>query len=381
LDTRFRLIISMLPGLALLGGVVSAAGTQAGPDAPTPSYRVIELAGGLAHPWSIVFLPDGDALISERNGGLRRLHQGVLDPQPVGGLPAAYAEVDGGLLGLAVHPQFADNRLVYVCLSMGNDRANASNVFRGRLEQSRLADPQRIFTARPQKAGASHFGCRLLFAPDGTLLITLGDGYDYRAQAQTLDNHFGKIVRVNDDGSIPADNPFVGQAGALPDIYTLGHRNVQGIAQRPGTREIWTHEHGPQGGDEVNVLCAGANYGWPTITYGIDYDGTVISERTAAPGMEQPLVYWVPSIAPSGMDFYHGDRFPAWRGDLFVGALAGKHLRRLDIEDGRIVAQETLPAELGERIRDVSSGPDGFLYVLTDSPQGRLLRLEPRTDR
>jgi len=380
LDTHSRRIKSILTG-ALLCVLVGVGGAHAGPDTPIPSYRIVELAGGLAHPWSIVFLPDGDALISERNGGLRRLHQDALDPLPIGGLPAAYADVDGGLLGLAVHPQFATNRLVYVCLSMGDDRANASRVLRGRLEQSRLAAVQEIFAARPQKAGASHFGCRLLFAPDGTLLITLGDGYNYRERAQTLDTHFGKIVRVNDDGSIPADNPFVDQVGALPDIYTLGHRNVQGIAQRPGTREIWTHEHGPQGGDEVNVLRAGANYGWPAITYGIDYDGTVISDQTAAPGMEQPVLYWVPSIAPSGMDFYRGERFPAWRGDLFVGALAGKHLRRLDIENGRIVAQEVLLAELGERIRDVRSGPDGFLYVLTDSPQGRLLRLEPRTDR
>ncbi|HEY4646066.1 MAG TPA: PQQ-dependent sugar dehydrogenase, partial [Steroidobacteraceae bacterium] len=226
------------------------------------------------------------------------------------------------------------------------------------------------------KAGASHFGCRLLFAPDGKLLVTLGDGYDYRDRAQSLDNHFGKIVRLNDDGSIPRDNPFVGSPGVLPDVYTYGHRNVQGIAVRPGTTEIWIHEHGPKGGDEVNVLKPGANYGWPAITFGVDYSGATISERTEAPGMERPILYWVPSIAPSGMDFYQGNRIPQWRGDLFVGALAARELRRIDLEGGRIVGQESLLAERKERIREVRNGPDGFLYLLTDAADGKLLRLE-----
>lgn len=321
-------------------------------------------------------MPGGELIISERNGGIRIWGPRGLDPLPVTGVPAAYAEVDGGLLGLALHPRSADTRWLYLCLSIGDKRANATRVVRGRLIGHELREVIPIFTAHPLKAGASHFGCRLLFAPDGKLLVTLGDGYDYRDRAQSLDNHFGKIVRLNDDGSIPRDNPFVGSPGVLPDVYTYGHRNVQGIAVRPGTTEIWIHEHGPKGGDEVNVLKPGANYGWPAITFGVDYSGATISERTEAPGMERPILYWVPSIAPSGMDFYQGNRIPQWRGDLFVGALAARELRRIDLEGGRIVGQESLLAERKERIREVRNGPDGFLYLLTDAADGKLLRLE-----
>jgi glucose/arabinose dehydrogenase len=257
---------------------------------------------------------------------------------------------------------------------------NASRIVRGRLEGDVLREVREIFTAQPWKKNASRFGCRLLFAPDGKLLVTLGDGYDYRDEAQTLDDHFGKVVRLNDDGSAPRDNPFRSRAGTLPDVFTYGHRNIQGIARRPGTREIWIHEHGPKGGDEVNVLRAGANYGWPAITYGIDYSGAIISDKTALPGMEQPVRYWVPSIAPCGMDFYDGDRFPEWRGDLFVGALAARELRRVDLDaSGRVLGQESLLKELEKRIREVRSGPDGYLYVLTDELEGKLLRIVPRT--
>ena len=350
----------------------------AGHVAAATELRVVEVARGLAHPWSIVFLPDGEALVSERNGGLRIIQAGKLLPDALKGVPAAYAEVDGGLLGLALDPDFEDAPFVYLCLSRGTDAANASTVVRGRLEGAALVDLVTIFEARPLKAKASHFGCRLLFAADGTLYVTLGDGYDYRDEAQSLDDHFGKVVRLNGDGSIPVDNPFVGRSGALPDIYSYGHRNVQGIARRPGTGEIWIHEHGPRGGDEVNVLAPGANYGWPKTTYGIDYSGELITELTEAPGITPPVVYWVPSIAPSGMAFYDGDVFPDWRGDLFVGALAGKHLRRIDVDaNGRIIGEHPLLESLGERIRDVAVGPDGLLYVLTDSADGRVLKLEP----
>jgi glucose/arabinose dehydrogenase len=240
-----------------------------------------------------------------------------------------------------------------------------------------LQDVTTVFTAAPLKRDSMHFGCRLMFGSDQKLLVTLGDGRWYPYQAQALDNDFGKVVRLNDDGTVPADNPFVRRWRARPEIYTYGHRNIQGIALNPLTGEVWIHEHGPKGGDEVNILHAGANYGWPMISYGIDYSGQVVSERTAAPGMEQPVVYWTPSIAPSGMAFYSGTRIPQWRGDLFVGALAGHHLRRLHFDGTVIASQEMLLRDLGERIRAVCEGPDGYLYVTTDSAAGRVLKLEP----
>ena len=363
--------------VASLFTVAIPAGASTAVSPGTEAHKVVELATGLAHPWSLVFLPNGDFLISERDGGLRAWRAGSLEHRPVSGVPRSFAEVDGGLLGLALHPDFARNRWLYLCLSVGTKDANAASVVRGRFDGRAFVEARTLFTARPLKKGASHFGCRLLFAPDATLLVTLGDGYDYRNQAQALDSDLGKIVRLRDDGSVPADNPFVTRAGALPEIYSYGHRNVQGIAVRPGSTEVWTHEHGPKGGDEVNVLRAGANYGWPAITFGIDYSGALISKSHAAPGMEQPVLYWVPSIAPSGMDFYVGDRFPAWRGDLFVGALAARELRRLDLDGARVMAQESLLTQRQERIREVRSGPDGYIYLLTDDENGKLLRLEP----
>jgi glucose/arabinose dehydrogenase len=362
-------------GVALIATVQAAEPPQHEPVA----FTVRELTRGLAHPWSLAFLPTGDLLISERTGGLRRFADGRLEPEPIAGVPRAYAAGDGGYLGLAVHPDFSRTRWLYLCMSTGSDAANATTVIRGRLKSRSLSEVEVIFGARPFKAKSSHFGCRLLFARDRTLLITLGDGYDYRDAAQALDSDLGKIVRVSDDGSIPADNPFVQRAGVRAEIYTLGHRNVQGIALRPGSGEIWSHEHGPRGGDEVNVLAPGANYGWPRTTYGVDYSGEIISELTEAPGITAPRLHWTPSIAPSGMTFYDGAAFPAWRGHVFVGALAARELRRLDLDStGGIVAEYELLAERDERIRDVTVGPDGYVYVLTDSADGALLRLEPR---
>lgn len=368
----------------VLGGMLDADVRAAEPENPlaTPvgsrmRHRVVELATGLAHPWSLAFLPDGTALVTERKGGLRVLRNSILETRALPGLPAAHQKGDGGLLGLAVHPRFEANQWIYVCLSQGTTDSNHTIVVRARFAPTRLEDVKSVFEARPLKKRDSHFGCRLLFAPDGSLLVTLGDGYDYRDQAQALDNHLGKIVRLTDAGAVPSDNPFVARQGALAEIYTLGHRNVQGIALRPGTREIWAHEHGARGGDEINVLRSGENYGWPLVTFGIDYSGDPISTQTARSGLAPPKFYWVPSIAPSGMDFYSGDRFPEWRGDLFVGALAARALYRLDIADGQIVGQEILLAERKERIREVKAGPDGLLYVLTDAADGKLLRLEP----
>jgi len=332
----------------------------------------------LNHPWSLAFLPGGDLMVTERNGGLRIVHDGQLEAKPIAGVPNAFAEVDGGLLGMTLHPDFAHNGLLYMCLSIGTTSANASSVIRGRLVGRTLQDVKTIFTAAPLKKDALHFGCRLMFGPDGKLLVTLGDGRWYPYQAQALDNDLGKVVRLNDDGTIPADNPFARRWQARPEIYTYGHRNIQGIALNPLTGEVWIHEHGPKGGDEVNILHAGANYGWPMITYGIDYSGQVVSERTAMPGMEQPVIHWTPSIAPSGMAFYTGTKIPEWRGDLFVGALAGHHLRHVHFVGTLIVSQEELLTDVKERIREVCDGPDGYLYVTTDMTEGRILRLEPQ---
>ena len=362
--------------LLLSGVAVTLFGGKALAEPPAPVHAVT-VAAGLNHPWSMAFLPDGDLLVTERNGGLRILHAGVLQPKAIAGVPAPYAEGDGGLLGLTLHPQFAQNGLLYICLTVGTKDANAASVIRARFTGHSLENVATVFTAAPFKREADHFGCRLMFAPDRTLLVTLGDGRWYPYQAQALDNDLGKVVRINDDGTVPADNPFARRWLARPEIYTYGHRNIQGIALNPLTGEVWIHEHGPKGGDEVNILHPGANYGWPMITYGVDYSGQVVSEKSASPGMEQPLLYWTPSIAPSGMAFYTGSRIPQWRGDLFVGALAGHHLRRVHFNGTVIASQEVLLAELGQRIREVCDGPDGYLYVATDSTEGRIFRLEP----
>jgi glucose/arabinose dehydrogenase len=363
--------------LATEPGAAQPADPLANPVGSRTRHRVVELASGLKAPWSIAFMPDGSALITEKHGSLRVFKGGVLLPHSIPGLPPALQKADGGLLGLALDPRFATTRHVFVCASMGSSESNSPAVIRARFADTRVEDAKVIFTARPLKKGEGHPGCRLQFLPDGTLLATLGDGYDYAAQAQSLDSHLGKVVRINPDGSVPRDNPFVRRSGALPEIYTWGHRNVQGVAIRPGTQEVYIHEHGARGGDEVNLLRAGANYGWPRVTFGIDYSGASISASTFGPGFEPPRFYWVPSIAPSGMTFYDGDRFPEWRGDLFVGALAARALYRLDFEGGRIVGQEILLAERKERIREVRQGPDGLLYVLTDAAAGKLLRIEP----
>jgi len=347
------------------------------PSGNTVAFHASNVAEGLRHPWSIAFLPDGDLLVTERDGGLRLVHEGRLDPVPIAGLPKAYVEGDGGLLGLTLHPRFRDNALVYVCVSIGSFEANASSVVRGRLAGHSLIDVRTIFTAVPFKRDSAHFGCRLMFAPDGKLLVTLGDGRFYPYQAQALDNDLGKVIRLDDDGNAPVDNPFARRWMARPGIFTYGHRNIQGIALNPVSGEVWIHEHGPKGGDEVNVLHSGANYGWPMITYGVDYSGQLMSEKTSMPGMEQPVLYWVPSIAPSGMAFYTGSKIPEWHGDLFVGALAGHHLRRIHLLGNTVASQEALLGELKQRIREVQDGPDGYLYIATDSPDGRILRLEP----
>jgi aldose sugar dehydrogenase len=342
------------------------------------TFRVVILVEGLEHPWSLAFLPDGDLLITERPGRLRIVHAGKLDPQPVQEVPAVVAYGQGGLLDVALHPQYATNGWLYLSYVAGGEGGIGTDVVRGHLRDHRLEDVQVIFRMQPKTGKDHHFGSRLLFDREGYLYVTLGERGE-RDHAQRLDDHLGKIVRLHDDGRVPKDNPFRGRPGARSEIFTYGHRNVQGIALHPATGVIWAHEHGPQGGDEVNVIRGGTNYGWPVITYGREYDtGSPIGEGTHKAGLAQPIHFWVPlSIAPSGMAFYDGDRFPHWRGDLFIGALRGQMLVRLELQGEKVVREERLLRRVLGRIRDVRIGPDGLLYLLTDSSRGILARLEP----
>ncbi len=346
------------------------------------AYTIETVAEGLEHPWSLAFLPDGSMLVTERPGRLRLISaDGKLQAAPIAGVAPVFAQGQGGLFDIALDPDFATNRLIYLAYAAGTRKANATRLARARFTGQGLEDFQLLFEVTPLKDTSAHFGGRIVFLPDGTVLLTLGEGYDFKEAAQDLGSDLGKIIRLNRDGTIPADNPFVGKAGARPEIYTYGHRNVQGIVFDGATGIIYAHEHGPKGGDEVNVLRAGANYGWPVITYGIDYSGLPISRYQKKEGLKQPLLYWVPSIAPSGMTLYTGEAFAAWRGDLLVGALAGMHVRRVDLQDGAVVGQESLFAELEERIRDVRQAPDGSIILLTDSDEGRVLRVRPQAPR
>jgi glucose/arabinose dehydrogenase len=342
------------------------------------ALRVVRLVEKLEHPWGLAFLPDGRMLITERAGRLRIVDKDFkLDPQPVQGLPAITAHGQGGLLDVALHPRHSENGLVYLSYSARGDGGISTEVARGRLAGGRLEGVQVIFRQLPKSGAGQHFGSRLVFNRDGLLYITLGDRGDQR-RAQRPDDHAGSVIRLHDDGSVPKDNPYASRPGWRPEKYTIGNRNMQGAALHPQTGVLWTHEHGPQGGDEINIIRAGANYGWPVITYGANYGtGTKIGEGTQKPGMEQPLHYWVPSIAPSGMAFYSGDRFPKWRGDLFVGALRDAMLVRLKLDGDKVVKEERMLKNTLGRIRDVRSGPDGFIYLLTDESNGVLARLEP----
>jgi len=293
-------------------------------------------------------------------------------------VPAVHAVNQGGLLDVALDPDFGANRLVYLSYAEPREGGSGTAVARGRLTEGGLADVEVIFRQQPTVKGGHHFGSRLVFARDGRLFVTLGDRFSERARAQTLDSHLGKVVRIERDGKVPADNPFVNRAGALPEIWSYGHRNVQGAALHPVTGELWTNEHGPRGGDELNRTLAGRNYGWPVVTYGVEYSGAKISDSPTAPGIEPPVHYWVPSIATSGLLFYTGDRFPKWRGSAFVGGLVSKQVARLEMDGDRVVSEERLlEGVVNQRVRDVGQGPDGLIYLLTDEKNGRLLRIEP----
>jgi aldose sugar dehydrogenase len=369
----------LLPTLAVSGQ--STAGlprvVTTGRAQETP-FTVVQLVSDLAHPWSFTFMPDGAILITEQLGRLFRYAPGgSAQIQEIGGVPRVSANGQGGLLDIALHPDYADNGWIYLTYSSRYRFADGTTLARARLAGSGLTDVEQLFRMDNPSLSGNHFGSRLAFGSDGTLFITIGERGS-RDRAQDLGDHAGSVLRLNADGSVPADNPFVGRNDVLPEIYSYGHRNPQGLAINPWSGDLWLHEHGPRGGDEVNVVLPGANYGWPVISYGAEYSsGRPVGEGTSRSGMEQPLIYWVPSIAPSGMAFYDGDVFESWSGDLFVGALAGEHLRRVDLDGDSVVGQEVLLQGVVGRIRDVRVGPDGLIYFITDENRGGLYRLEP----
>lgn len=391
-------LLALIPsiGLSALVGAVTPTG-----DVPeAEGWRIETIVEGLRHPWGIAWLPDGSALVTERPGQLRLIHNAIrsddsapkhparLDPTPISGTPEVCACGQGGLLDISLHPNFADNWLVYLTFAEGSEDANRTALARARLdlEAHRLRDLKIVFRNAESKSGGQHFGSRLLWLPDGTLLMSIGDGGNppiafhgapIRHQAQNPGTHFGSIVRLTAEGSAPADNPFVNQDGAKPELYSLGHRNIQGLSLDPASARVWANEHGARGGDEINRIEAGNNYGWPDVTYSMEYWGPRISNKTQAPGMTQPSVVWTPSIAPSGLVFYTGADFPAWHGNLISGALALRQLRRTQLDGTRAIGEEKF--SIGQRVRDVRQGPDGGLYILTDERNGALLRIMPDT--
>ena len=342
------------------------------------TFRVVTLLKGLEHPWSVAFLPDGRMLVTERAGRLRLVGQDLrLDPKPIAGLPDVVATGQGGLFDVVLHPEHVQNGWIYWAYNAPGAGGWGTALARGKLQGSRMSDVQVLFSMQPKSRASQHFGGRIVFDKAGMLYLTLGDRGD-KERAQKLDDHAGSVIRLHDDGRVPVDNPFAKRVEASPEKWTLGNRNMQGATLHPKTGELWTHEHGPQGGDEVNVMRSGLNYGWPVITYGVNYGfGTRIGEGQTKPGMVQPLHIWVPSIAPSGMAFVSGSKFPQWTGDLLVGALRDQMLVRLELNGEKVVREERLLQGLVGRIRDVRMGPDGLVYLLTDDAEGALLRLEP----
>ncbi|GAB4339221.1 MAG: PQQ-dependent sugar dehydrogenase [Leptolyngbyaceae cyanobacterium] len=359
--------------------VVSAVETAQG-------VRQTTLIEGLERPWSMAWLPDGTLLITEKAGRLRLVRDGVLEPTPIAGVPEVMSSGQGGLMEIAIHPRFAENRLVYLTYSHGTENANRTRLARATFDGNALRNLQVIFEVSQVKSGGQHFGSRIVWLPDGTMLVAIGDGGNppvqlegdlIRKQAQNLRSHLGKIVRLKDDGSIPRDNPFATRADANPAIWSYGHRNIQGLTFDPSTQRVWATEHGARGGDELNLVEAGKNYGWPIVTYSQEYSGGEISQERSRPGMVDPKVVWTPATAPSGLAIYSGDRFPDWQGDLFAGGLVSRDVRRINLDaTGKVLGQQAIA--IGQRVRDVRQGPDGLLYILTDeSEDGRLIRLEP----
>jgi aldose sugar dehydrogenase len=349
-------------------------------SSPVLAFNIDTIADGLEHPWAIAFLPDGRMLVSERAGRLRVIADGQLLPDPVTEVPDSYVRSQGGLMDIALDPNHAVNGWIYLSLAYGDRRANATRVVRGRLADMRWTDNQVLFTAEPTRKRPVHYGARMAFMADGTLLVSVGDGFDDREQAQQLDSHTGTIVRIHTDGSTPTDNPFIDHPGALPEIYSYGHRNPQGLVVDDRTGLIWSHEHGPRGGDELNLIRPGENYGWPIATHGIDYSGARITPYTSRPGMVDPKIDWTPSIAPAGMSQYRGDLFADWDGDLLVASLVEQTIRRIRLDGEQVLSDDIVPLDIGQRLRDVRVGPDGALYILTDQSDGQVLRVTPRAE-
>ncbi|MDY6940425.1 MAG: PQQ-dependent sugar dehydrogenase [Cyanobacteriota bacterium] len=382
---RFSRLIAAGSAIALFVTTLATTGCSTPSQADRAAgFEQITVLENLEHPWSIAWLPDGAMLITERPGRLRIARDGVLDPDPIAGVPEVFAQSQGGLMEVAVHPRFAENRWIYLTYSHGTIDANRTRIARATLDGNTLSDVEVIFEVSQTKPRGQHFGSRLVWLPDGTLLAAIGDGGNppielegelIRQQAQNRSSHLGKVVRLNDDGSVPSDNPFVGVEDADPAVWSYGHRNIQGMVFDPIADRVWATEHGARGGDEVNWVRVGENYGWPVATHSREYSGGLISPEESLPGMVDPKLIWTPSIAPSGLAFYSGDRFEEWQGDLFAGGLVSQDVRRIELDEaGNVVEEESMP--IGQRVRDVRQGPDGELYVLTDEPNGQLIRLE-----
>jgi glucose/arabinose dehydrogenase len=351
----------------------------------TQRYEINTVVRGLEHPWGMVWLPDGTMLVTERPGRLRVIRDGKLEAAPVIGVPQVFASGQGGLLDVSLHPQFAQNRLVYLTYAHGSNSENRTRMARGVFDGKALTNVRVLFEVTQSKTGGAHFGSRMTWLPDNTVLVSVGDGGNpptqlegdfIRKQAQNLQSRLGKIVRLRDDGTIPNDNPFARTANADPALWSIGHRNIQGMAYDPATRRVWATEHGARGGDELNLVRGGENHGWPLVTHSREYSGPAISNETSRSGMVDPKVVWTPSIAPSGLMIYNGDRFPAWKGNVFAGGLASADIRRMELNTAGDVTNQTT-IRVGQRVRDVRQGPDGLIYLLTDQNDGQLLRISP----
>ena len=385
IKTPVQLVTTVLSAATLLAGsLLLVSGTRGQNNSFQSSAGQLDVqtfASGLVHPWALALLPDGKLLVTERPGRMRIVSaEGQLSP-PLKNVPEVWASGQGGLLDVIIDKGFADNRTIYFCYSERSGGGGRTAVARARLDDGagRLDDTKVIFRQQGPLSSGNHYGCRIAQASDGNLFVTLGEHYSYRDEAQNLSNHLGKLIRITPDGAAPPDNPFVGRDGARSEIWSYGHRNQQGLAINPANDELWEVEHGPRGGDEVNFIVKGKNYGWPVIGFGIDYSGAKIHESSSKDGMEQPAKYWVPSISPSGATFYTGRLFPGWNGSLFAGALSGRMLVRLAMNGHAVTGEERLLQNLDERIRDVRQGPDGALWLLTDNSAGRILRVTPAT--
>ena len=344
------------------------------------SYSLETVAENLNFPWSIAFTPEGDYLVAMRSGVVRRISAGGEVSPALEGLPASYVLSQGGYFDITLDPGFTDNQRIYLSFAYGTPELNGTRIVTGRLNGNRVENVTPIFTVSPLKDTAVHYGGKMLFLPDGTLVMTTGDGFEYREAAQDTFNLMGKIIRINSDGSIPADNPYASNGLGNAAVWSYGHRNPQGLVLDKMSGHLYSHEHGAKGGDELNLIKPDTNYGWPAVTKGVNYSGAYVSPLRSAPGIEEPLTYWDPSIGASGLAIYDGDAFPNWRGKLFIGALVDEEVRMLTLSDGRVVDEQAMFSEIGARIRDVRTGPDGMLYLLTDSEQGKVIRVVPVSD-